>query len=400
VLDGLRVLDLADASGYLCGRTLADLGADVVKVEPPGGEPGRWEPPFADDLPGIDRSLAWLAGNSNKRGIVCDLDSPQGIDVLRKLCAVADVLVVSSQPKKFDYAALRKLNPGLVYTTVSPFGCDGPLAAVPAGDLEITASSGSLWLAGEPGSTPVRSTLPQTADWAGMYAAMGTLMAILARDGRGGEGQHVDVSAQASMVTAISHAPIFWDLLGEEQHRSGPYLAGRSVTGAKFRNIWPCRDGYVTFALYGGPAGRDSSRELVAWIDETSQPGGAPPALRAVDWQTFDPTRATQTEVDALEAEIAPFIRNLTKDEFFARFVERNMLGYKVSTVEDILTDPQLEARAFWHEVQAPWAAEQTLRFPGSFGLFDGHRPVPRRLASAVGEHTDEVLCEWLGVDQ
>jgi benzylsuccinate CoA-transferase BbsE subunit len=401
VLDGLRVLDLADASGYLCGRTLADLGADVVKVEPPGGEPGRWEPPFADDLPGIDRSLAWLAGNSNKRGIVCDLDSPSGRDIFERLSAVADVIVESCQPGTgINYEAVRVTNCGVIYTTITPFGCDGPLAAVPAGDLEITASSGSLWLAGEPGSTPVRSTLPQTADWAGMYAAMGTLMAILARDCRGGEGQHVDVSAQASMVTAISHAPIFWDLLGEEQHRSGPYLAGRSVTGAKFRNIWPCRDGYVTFALYGGPAGRDSSRELVAWIDEMSQPGGAPAALKAVDWQTFDPTRATQTEVDALEAEIAPFIGNVTKDEFFARFVERNMLGYKVSTVEDILTDPQLEARAFWHEVQAPWAAEQTLRFPGSFGLFDGHRPVPRRLAPAVGEHTDEVLCEWLGVDQ
>lgn len=405
MLEGLRVLDLADASGYLCGRTLADLGADVVKVEPPGGDAGRWEPPFADDVPGINRSLAWLAGNSNKRGIVCDLDSADGRTHFAKLAKAADVIVETVPPgdlqsRGLDYEALRALNPALVYTTIAPFGVAGPLANTPAGDLEITASSGSLWLAGEPGGTPVRSTLPQSANWAGMYAAMGTLMAVLARDANGCEGQHVDVSAQASMVTAISHAPIFWDLLGEEQHRSGPFLTGRSVTGAQFRNVWPCRDGYVTFALYGGPAGRDSSRELVAWIDEVSQPGGAPPALKAVDWQTFDPTRATQAEVDALEADISPFIGSLTKDEFFARFVERNMLGYKVSTVEDILSDPQLEARAFWHEVGAPWTAEQTLRFPGSFGLFDGHRPVPRRLAPAVGEHTDEVLCEWLGVRQ
>ena len=399
MLDGLRVLDLADASGYLCGRTLADLGADVVKVEPPGGEPGRWDEPLAEDVPGIDRSLAWLAGNTNKRGIVCERDSAEGQDVFQRLCAVADVLVESCTPGRgIDYEAVRQTNRGLIYTTITPFGCDGPLATVPAGDLEITASSGSLWLAGEPAQTPVRSTLPQCANWAGMYAAMGTLIAVLARDANGGQGQHVDVSAQASMVTAISHAPIFWDLLGQEQHRSGPFLEGRSVTGAQFRNIWPCRDGYVTFALYGGPAGRDSSRELVAWMDEAAQPGGAPPALKAVDWATFDPTRATQAEVNALEADIAPFIESLTKDEFFARFVERNMLGYKVSTVEDILSDPQLEARAFWHEVKAPWAAERTLRFPGSFGLFDGHRPVVRRLAPALGEHTDEVLCEWLGL--
>jgi crotonobetainyl-CoA:carnitine CoA-transferase CaiB-like acyl-CoA transferase len=130
-------------------------------------------------------------------------------------------------------------------------------------------------------------------------------------------------------------------------------------------------------------------------MDETQ---GASPALQAVDWTTFDPTRATQAEVDALEADIAPFICSLTKDEFFARFVERNMLGYKVSTVEDIRTDPQLTARAFWHQVQSPWAAEQALPFPGSFGLFDGQRPALRRLAPALGEHTDEVRCEWLRV--
>ena len=101
--------------------------------------------------------------------------------------------------------------------------------------------------------------------------------------------------------------------------------------------------------------------------------------------------------MDALEAEIAPFIRGLTKDEFFARFVERNMLGYKVSTVEDILGDPQLEARAFWQQVQPPWAADRTFQFPRSFGLFDGQRPVVSRLAPGVGQHTVEVRCEWLG---
>src|SRR5579859_1902161 len=385
----------------MCGRTLADLGADVVKVEPPGGDPGRWEPPFAADQPGVDRSLAWLAGNINKRSIICDLAAPAGRELFRRLSTVADVLVESCAPGcGLDYTELRQANPGLVYTTITPFGWTGPLADLPAGDLEVTASSGSLWLAGEPDSTPVRSTLPQSAAWAGMYAAMGTLMAVLTRDASpGGEGQHVDVSAQASMVTAISHAPIFWDLLGEEQHRSGPFLAGRSVTGAQFRNVWSCRDGYVTFALYGGPAGRDSSRELVAWMDE-SLPGGAPPALKAVDWEAFDPTCATQAEVDVLEADIAPFIQGLTKDEFFARFVARNMLGYKVSTVEDILSDPQLAARGFWHQVESPWQTGQSLTFPGSFAFFDGRRPAAHRLAPALGQHTAEVLSEWLGVQQ
>jgi crotonobetainyl-CoA:carnitine CoA-transferase CaiB-like acyl-CoA transferase len=149
-------------------------------------------------------------------------------------------------------------------------------------------------------------------------------------------------------------------------------------------------------------------------MDEVSQPDGAPPALKAVDWDAFDPTCATQAEVNALEADIAPFIRGLTKDEFFTRFVERNMLGYKVSTVEDILSDPQLAARTFWHDVQPRWTLEPPaqpasdrsaatleddgFRYPGSFGLIDGRRPALRRLAPAVGEHTRDVLREWLGL--
>src|SRR5207248_1231503 len=158
---------------------------------------------------------------------------------------------------------------------------DGPLQACPASDLEITAASGCLWLAGEMGGPPVRTSVAQSPGWSGMYAAAGVLTAILARE-QTGLGQHVDVSAQAGMLTAISQAPIFWDLLGQEQFRSGPFLVGRSVTGARFRNVWPCRDGYLSFALYGGQAGRDTARSLVAWMDDVL-PDGAPGVLRALD---------------------------------------------------------------------------------------------------------------------
>lgn len=400
LLEGLRVLDVTDSSGYLCGRALADLGADVVKVERPGGDAGRAEPPFADDVPGVDRSLVWLAGNANKRGITCNLASPDGRALFRRLAAQADAVVESAAPGTLadvglDYASLSVENPGLVLTSITPFGQRGSLAVAPAGDLEVTASSGSLWLAGDADGTPVRNTQPQSAAWAGMYAAMGTAMAILARDADPeGRGQHVDVSAQASMVTAISHAPIFWDLLGEEQMRSGPFLVGRSVTGAKFRNIWPCKDGYVTFALYGGAAGKRTSRELVQWMDERI-PGGAPAVLKTYDWDSFDVTVTPET-VERLEAAIAPFIRGVTKDEFFERWVERNLLGYKVSSVEDIRRDEQLEARGFWASLQAPWDSTAVVPFPGAFALFDGQRPRLERSAPHVGEHNADVYAAWL----
>jgi crotonobetainyl-CoA:carnitine CoA-transferase CaiB-like acyl-CoA transferase len=396
VLPGLRVLDLADASGLLCGRILADLGADVIKVEPPGGDPGRRAGPFANDHPEVERSLTWLAGNVNKRGITCNLATVTGLALFRQLAAQADVVIESFPPGHLDdlgvgYPVLSSENPGLILTSITPFGADGPRADWPASDLEVSAASGCLWLAGDPGRPPVRNTLPQSPAWSGMYAAVGTLMAVLARD-LSGRGQQVDVSAQASLVTAVSHAPIFWDLLRENPARSGPFLTGRSVSGAMFRNIWPCRDGYVTFALYGGPAGRNTARSLVAWMEER---GGAPEVLRQFDWDQFDVATVTPETVAELERAIAPFLLTLTRREFFEGVVQRNMLGYSVATTEDIRDDEQLDARGFWQQVAAPWGLDgEQLPFPGSFAVIDGQRLPIRRSAPRLGEHNAEVYSE------
>jgi len=396
MLDGLRVLDLADASSALCGRILGDLGADVIKIEPPGGDPSRREPPFASDLPEADRSLSWFAANVNKRGITLDLRSDTGVALFKRLAQTADVVIQTPSPGSgFDYDELAAINDQLILVTVTPFGLDGPHSAYVASDLEVTASSGSLWLAGEAERTPVRTSVPQSPAWTGMYAAAGALMAVLAREASG-RGQHVDVSAQAGMVTAISQAPIFWDLLGQEQYRTGTFLGGRSVTGAQFRNIWPCRDGYVTFALYGGDAGRQSGRALVAWMAEV-MPGGAPEPLRSLDWDRFEVATASQAEVEQMESAIGPFFLGLSKQEFFSAVNARGILGYPLSTVDDLAADQQLASRSFWQPIQSAWDGEVCM--PGSFALFDGQRPQMRRSAPRVGEHTLAVLRDELGLE-
>jgi crotonobetainyl-CoA:carnitine CoA-transferase CaiB-like acyl-CoA transferase len=394
MLDGLRVLDLADASGSLCGRILGDLGADVIKIEPPGGEAGRREPPFAGDVPTVDRSLAWFAANLNKRGITLDLATATGRALFERLVQATDIVVDTRSVPALSYDELASINPRVIVVSLTPYGLDGPNAGYPASDLEVTASSGSLWLAGEQGRTPVRTSLAQSQYWTGMYAAAGVLMAVLARETTG-VGQLVDVSAQAGMVTAISQAPIFWDLLHEEQRRSGPFLVGRSVTGAQFRNIWPCRDGYVTFALYGGQAGRDTARALVAWMDEVML-DGAPEYLRNLDWDAFDVASASQEDVQAIEDAIAPFFLQLSKAEFFAGVTARNMLGYPLSTVDDLASDQQLACREFWQPIQTRWDGE--ISVPGSFALFDGRRPPIRRSAPQPGEHNLDVLGGELGL--
>ena len=398
-LAGVRVVELADGWAAQCGRILADLGADVVKVEPPEGDSARARPPFIAERPGADRGLWWIALNANKRGVTLDIARPAGQRVLRRLIERADVLLESYEPGTLDRLGLgadvlAAWNERLIHTTLTPYGSAGPLSGAPASDLEVTAASGALALAGEPGQRPVRTTLPQSPFWAGMYGAMGTLFAYLAR-GASGRGQRVDTSAQASMVTVTPPATVHWDTSHEEHTRLGPFLLGRSIVGARFRNIWRCRDGYVSFAIQGGAIGRHTGKMLIEWMRSR---GEVPAALAAIDWETFDNTTLKQEEVERLEATIAPFFEGLTKREFFEGVIARNMLGYPASTVADVEADPQLEARGFWQELAVPEAG-RTVAFPGGFALFDGERPGIRRPAPRLGEHNDEIYVRELGLD-
>ena len=406
MLDGLRVVEIVDADQWAaaavaqCGRILADLGADVVKAEPPEGDPVRRVPPFVGDGADPDRGLMWIALNANKRSIVV---SPKDEKARAALLRDADVVVQPSllvDPRvqgegpegqgplfsdRRERVSERSERERLVIVTVTPYGASGPLAETPASDLEVTASSGSLWLAGEPGGPPVRTTLPQSPLWTGMYAAAGALLALFARR-KTGRGQHVDVSGQQSMVTVHPPAPVFADVAREEHMRLGPNLLGRSIVGARFRNIWPCADGHVSFAIQGGPIGRHTGRMLAAWMSEK---GFAAPRFRAIDWDTFDNRTLSQADVDALESEVGAFLATLTKREFFDGVIARNMLGYPVADAADIYTDEQLRSRAFWQDVAIDGA---TLTFPGGFALFDGERPRIRRAPPRLGEHQREVL--------
>ena len=372
----------------MCGRILADLGADVVKLEPPGGEPARLQPPFVGDIEDRERSIPWLAANVNKRGITCDLESADGRALFARLARSARIVVESFAPGRIRALGLEAALADAIVVSITAYGQDGPLADVPGSDLEVTAASGSLWLAGEEGRAPVRTAQPQSPYWSGMYGAMGALIALQAPG-----AQHVDVSAQAAMTTVHPPAPVWWDIAREDHGRTGPFLLGRSNVGSRFRNLWACADGFVSFAIQGGPIGRHTGRMLAEWMAER---GPVPPAISAIDWDRFDNSRLTQAQVDDLEAEIAPFLRSLTKTEFFSGVVKRKMLGYPVGDASDSLNDPQLRARDFWRSL-APAEGLPPVPFPGGFALFDGERPSIRRPAPKVGEHNAEIFSE-LGV--
>src|SRR5262249_33143342 len=174
------------------------------------------------------------------------------------------------------------------------------------------------------------------------------------------------------------------------------FVTGRSINRAKMRVMWPCKDGWINFIIYGGAAGRRTNQQLVAWMKEK---GLAPDWLESFDWSAFTVTNLTQPEVDRLEAPISDFFAMITKDEFLEGAIKRQILGYPVATVEDIHRNPQLAARQFWQDVADP-VSGKTLRYPGGFAVINGERLRIRRSAPRIGEHNREVYSDELGLSQ
>src|SRR3989454_2086863 len=374
LLSPYRVLDLTGPLGFSTGKILADLGADVIKVEPPGGDASRRLPPFLKNGQSSPQSLYWLAYNANKRGITLELESQRSRSLFRQLAQQADFIVESFPPGALEkwelqYESLSKDNPGLIWISISPFGQEGPYKDLQGSDLEIMALSGAMSLAGEAGGEPMRVSVPQAPMWVGAEAAMGALTALAYRSTTG-LGQQVDVSAQVAVMSALAHAPAFWDLNHVNPERAGVFVTGRSVLGAKMRVMWRCKDGWINFIIFGGTAGRHTNQQLITWMDEK---GLAPDWLKKIDWNTFAVTNITQSEVDRLETPIAHFFSAGTQKQFLEGAIKRQMLGYPVATVADINRNPQLQARNFWQDVADGWSGK-TLKYPGGFAVVNGQR--------------------------
>jgi crotonobetainyl-CoA:carnitine CoA-transferase CaiB-like acyl-CoA transferase len=178
------------------------------------------------------------------------------------------------------------------------------------------------------------------------------------------------------------------------EKRAGSFMTGRSITGAKMRVFWPCKDGYLNFIIYGGEAGRRTNQALVEWMDTQ---GMAPDFLKQKDWKAFDIAQVTQEEIDRMEAPIGEFFQRVTKAEFFKEVVKRQMLGYPVASVREIVADPQHEARHFWEKVEH-LELQTSIDYPGGFARFsEGACRIWRR-APLIGEHNEEIYGQELGM--
>jgi len=398
-LAGLRALDLTGPLGWLCGRILADLGVEVVKVEPPGGEPERVLAPRWRAPDGRERGLFWYATNAGKLGVTLALEHPGAAGLLARLADRSDFILESFPP---DSAAARLVDevttarPALVRTTVTPFGDRLPGGTLRGDDIVVAAMGGPMYLGGDEDRPPVRLPLWQTFCHAGAEAAVGTLLAHLAR-ARSGCGQHVVVNAQAAMVWTLMNAQAFPVFHGDYVRRSGPYVGSR---GVRRRMIFPCRDGHVSLLLMGAQ-GSPSTRALMAWMDEH---GMLADWLRDWPWERWEPgwameaSPAAQAELARIEGEVAAFLRTRTKAEVYREGIRRRILIAPVATVDDIAADPQLAFRKYFRPLDDP-SLGRRIRFLGPFARLSATPLAEPRRAPGPGEHNRAVYGERCGLD-
>ena len=385
-LDGIRVLDLTTRMAEATGKTLADLGAEVIKVEPPGGCDARTTPPFAQD----GRSLFWEAWGLGKHSVVCDIDTFVGQDHLRTLVADADILVESYAPgymtsRNVGPDNLDMVNPALIYVSVTPFGAGTPDATVPMTDLTLSAAGGLLAMQGNHDRVPTPVGYPETSFLGAMQAAADAIMALYERD-RSGVGQHLDSSMQAavmwSLMSITSYAALGQDFPGRGDDRAD-VTHPEIVPGVRMPFIEPCADGYVGMTLVLGEQGNRGMKSLMAWVIEE---GALDDDLAEIDWERYLEMLGDETlsKDDANRAlgQMLEFIKTKTQGEIQEHAVAGKMLVAPCYTSAHLAADPQLAARDFWVEVGGALHA-------GPFAKMSATPIAYRHPAPALGQHQE-----------
>ena len=391
-LSPYSALDLTEGGFNWCGKLLADLGADVVKIEPPGGSPTRRLGPFVRGRDGSRHSLFWAAYCVNKRGVELDISHPRGADRLRALARDADFLIESFAPGRMDalglgYERLSRENPALVYVSITPFGQTGPYAGYAAPDLVAWAMGGMAYACGDADRPPVRVSAPQAELHAAAHAAAGAMAALWHRQ-TAGEGQHVDVSMQTAVIWTLMNATPFPPLHGVNVERNGAF---RPRGNLAVRQVFRCADGHVSAIM--SPA---TVAGIADWMAES---GEGPDWMRRTDWReewniavaALDSDPSAADRFMAVQSEVERFFASRPKRALYDRAISHRLLIAPCQTVEDIAQSEQLAARDFWRELEYP-GLDDTLTHLGPF-IKMSETPIQiARAAPELGEHSQEIL--------
>jgi crotonobetainyl-CoA:carnitine CoA-transferase CaiB-like acyl-CoA transferase len=396
MLSPYRVLDLTDERGLLCGRMLADLGADVLQIEPPAGSSARRIGPFYRDEPGAERSLYWWAYAANKRSITLDLASADGRALFERLAASAHFVIESGRPGELaalglGYGRLAAINPALVLVSITPFGQTGPYADWLASDLVGMGMGGFMYVTGDPDRPPVRVGFPHFYLHGAAAAAAGAMLAHFQRV-HSGRGQHVDVSCQEAVARALANSLAAYAIEGAVIVRQGSYR--QTGTDTFMRITWPCKDGFVNFQFSGGASSGQSVNNFVRWMADEGMPDEY---LLSLDFKAMGYGMITNEILDRVVPPVARFLMSRTKQELFAGAIERRILLFPVSTLGDILADPQLEARGFFRDIHLA-GIDAAITTPGPFARTSAKPLAGTGPAPGLGAHNAEIYEAELGL--
>lgn len=380
-LDDLKVLDLSQGlAGPICAKILADFGADVIKVEPPSGDSGRFMPPHAGNVPHPEKSLVYLLANLNKRGVRLNLDDPAGRDLLRQMARTTDIIVESFKPGYLasiglDYAALAQENPRLIMISITPFGQTGPYKNYECEEIVTYALSGIMSISGLAGREPIKHGGMQSQYEGGLSGTVGALAALHARDLMG-EGQQVDISLQDVVTsTLVIHQPMYgW---------TGAVQGRRRPSGSSYGQVQRCKDGYFIWQTGGG----------ATWEEITEFFG--PEEIKEERFATVAGRALHGEDLDRLVIEAT---KDRTMQELFRTASEKyHMLFGIVQEPKDLANCPHLEAREYFQEVDHPVIGR--IKVPFRLWSMPDAPATYRRPAPLLGQHNDEVYGGMLGLD-
>ena len=398
-LTGLRILELSDEKGQFCGKLFGDLGADVIKIEPPDGERNRHVGPFLDDIPHPERSLSFWYYNTSKRGITLNLETSDGRALFRRLAATADVILETFRPGylaslRLDFDSLRADNPGLILCSLTPFGQTGPWRDYLSSDLLHMAAGGEMASCGYdeadvPNAPPIAPGGGNAWHMGCHYAYMAIMAALVFRT-VSGQGQYIDVSIHEACALTTESAIANYVYRGEVLRRqTGRHHAPGPTPRTQFR----AKDGTYVTALISGGLNPRNVKNLADLMDVYGMAGD----LKDPKYQDQAVIAAHTSHI--IDGLLASFIASVPAEEVYHAAQARGFTWGAVRAPEALLDDAHLQDRNFWKTVEHPELGRSFV-YPGEAAIYNGSPWGISRRAPLIGEHNTEIFCGDLGLSR
>jgi crotonobetainyl-CoA:carnitine CoA-transferase CaiB-like acyl-CoA transferase len=384
LLSGIRILDLADEKASFCSKLLADLGAYVLKVEKPGGDPSRRIGPFLGGSPHPEKSLFFYYNNINKLGVTLNLQHIEGKKIFCRLVERTDIVVESFSPGYLGalglgFAMLSEINPKLILVSVTGFGENGPRSQYKSCDLVASAFGGQMYVNGSPSTPPLKAFGEQSYYTASLFAAVGILLALRKR-AQSGRGEHIDISLQEAVVSTLDHVMIRYFYEKVVPKRQGSLYWNNSFC------ILPCKDGHILLTLF------QQWETLVEWMDNEGMAGD----LRD---EKYRDEEYRFRHVDHIIEVLKRWTKNHSTHELFEMGQLMRFPWAPVNSPEEALHNPQLKARSFFINIEHP-ELNRSIPYPGA-PYKTNRASIDRwKRAPSIGEDNFQIYQEELGISQ